>query len=148
MIRKSLLSILGLLVLASCSTMPDPAVSKYVTTEGAGFPCEFGGGYIKYGIAYTLNQAFVDPVYLTVEFENPSNPNSPLVSQFTVPAGSRDTIYINSPKMDSIQNNRNYKVVLKLFNNPERTGLFATHKDEVRLQLPKQMFNQIGIREL
>ena len=145
MIRNTFLSLATGLLLASCSTMPDPAKSKYVTTEGAGFG--MGQSELFYGITYTLNQQFSEKVYITIEFENPSNPSSPFIVKKYIPVGV--TSFPNeSPKFRTIRNNTNYSVVLRLYRDPNYTQLFATHTDQVRFSVPPEIMKIKGITEL
>ena len=143
--RNIILSLIACLVLASCSTMPDPAKSKYVTTEGAGFG--MNSGEIFYGITYTLNQTFTDKVYVTIEFENPSNPSQPYSIKKYIPVGVL-SFPNESPKFNAIRNNTNYKVVLKLYSDSGHTQLFATHIDHVRFSVPTELMAIKGISEL
>ncbi len=125
--------------------MPKPTVSKYVTTQGAGFV--INSGEIFYGPTYTLNQKFIERVYITVEFENPSNPKKPYIVKQYIPVGVT-AFSPNSPKFKAIRNNTNYKVVLKLYNNDKYTGLFATHIDHVRFSAHPEMFEILGITQI
>ena len=143
--RNIILSLIACLVLAACSTMPDPAKSKYVTTEGAGFG--INDGEVFYGITYTLNQTFADRVYISIEFENPSNPSQPYNIKKYIPVGI-SSFSNESPKFNAIRNNTNYKIVLKLYRDPEYTKLFATHIDHVRFSVPNELMEIKGISEL
>lgn len=139
------LGLLTMSLMASGAKMPDPAVSKYVTTKGAGF--NISEGRLFYTVNYKLNQTFTEKIFITIEFENPSDRNNPLIVNMEIAAGEK-SISLKSPEVTAIKNNTTYKIVLKLYNDAAHTDLFATHTDEDRLELPPELFTQLGIKEL
>jgi hypothetical protein len=120
--------------------LPKPAVTEYVKTEGAGFTVQ-DGYHIRYAMTYLLKKEVGDAPSYMVEFENPEDgklslANGGMLDEF------QTNIVVESPLLACIQNNRNYRVRLKLFSH---NRLVARHDDLVQFSLPRSMMTKVKL---
>ena len=150
-LHRYLISMVLVAVLASCASqpaptpqggdslpLPEPAVSEYVKTEGAGFTVQ-NDADIRYAMTYLLRKEVGDVPSFMVEFENPADgelslANGGMLDQF------QTEIAVKSPVLPCIENQRNYRVRLKLFSGNQ---LVAQHDDLVQFALPVSMMMRI-----
>mgnify|MGYP001560564375 CR=1 FL=1 len=122
--------------------MPEPAVSEYVRTEGAGFDVE-DGTRIRYSMTYLLRREIGDNPSFMVEFENPVDGRLSLANGGMLePSDTR--IVVSSPLLPCIENHRNYRVELKLFSVAQ---LVAQHNDLVQFSVPEDVMAEVGVKE-
>jgi len=111
------------LVLLGCQSLPSPATSKYVQTEGAGFGLV--KGQWRYGIKYIFRKQFNGQIKGTVEFENPKKLGDWLASTFTIEPGEMNK-FVSSEKLECIDNGKTYQIRLTLEN---QSGVIATYHE-------------------
>ena len=127
--------------------MPRPATTEYFKDLGGGFISS--GNTLTYAIQIQPRKPVNGPNtwYAQIEFENPENPQKPLV-QFIEFKPDEASFSLHSETIHSIKNHKTYKVILKAFQNPERTTLITIHETHVRFDIPDQLAASWGLKLL
>lgn len=140
----AIICVLSALSALPASANPKPTKSKYAEDLVAGFAV--GEGEIFYSVKYHIKDAVPRPVFAVVEFQNPSDRKAPFLVRADLTSG--DELAVESKPFKAIKNNKNYRVVLKLYADAERTDRIGVHKSKVRFSLPPPLAAQVGIELL
>ena len=132
--------------LASCgvATPPKPNVSGPIHTLGGGFLVS--EGQLKYGMTYEA-KSLPDPSYARAEFENPESREIPLKTDLGQ-LGLTSDIIVQSSLFSTIENHKNYWVVLYIYDDAAHTNLLHSHSDQVQFSMPSSLVSQLGLKEL
>ena len=122
---------------------PRPSKSEYLTTEGAGFMLDKANGAI-YAMTFSVNKEIKSPVFVTINFENPSDRKSPFRSDLTIAPGQHD-VMAESPGIKRIKSGKRYSVDVLLYADESRTLLIGRHSQKVAFDMPEEMATAFGI---
>ena len=107
-----------LVLLASCATsLPNKSAGNVLVVDGGGFLL-MGGSNVRYAMNYRLLSQSSGDMIARVSFENPADPQTPIVEVVQLPAGTTDFI-VQSPDLPCISNNQQYSTVVDV----ERAGV-------------------------
>ncbi len=114
---------------------PQPTESALFTTERTGFQIAYAQDTtqpeIRYWLRLSLNQPIERPMILRITFQNPRNPNMPLVQQERVEARI-PSVTIQSEPIWGLQRGETYEVLIEAFDTTgnrlgtHRQGVFST----------------------
>lgn len=141
-----IITLILVLTLAGCATSLtssnsssplSAASSEFLETSGGGFLLK--SGKPMYAMTYTAIKQIPSGVVLRVSFENPEEPNAPLVTE-VMPGGER--ILVRSKPLNAIKNRKNYKVIVELVKD---TQIISSHVQYVRFDMPDAILVQMGV---
>ena len=138
---KIIISLFLLFSIAAVSVAapPRPADTKYLKTEVGGFAIEKGKAL--YSLKYKIKKPFDKAISAEIQYENPDPNGKELVDEFMINPGQA-SISVESTVLSCIKNNKNYKVVLRLFDAGKQ---ITKHKDKVQFALPNEIIRQYKI---
>ena len=145
--RKSFIALILVLISVSlcvADSMPMPTKSKYFTTKGGGFVIKRQLKSFHYSISYIINKPFSTDIPIIVEFENPNDIENPLTFEGIIKANQSE-LHVQSELINSITNNKNYKVVLKAYKDNSYIELICEQIDHVRFQIPQSMVDALDL---
>ena len=148
MIRLFVAAFVILLMPSVALADADPATSEYLKTVGGGTALDTkdGNRFAYFGIVVAPTKPLPQGVVLVAEFENPSDPSSPLRTFYT-PKPDEKQITIRSEIYQCIANGRDYRVSIKIYADAEKKKLLSVHEQPIAFNVPKKMFAQMGLRE-
>jgi hypothetical protein len=133
--------LLAAVLMTSCATpgrvgvTPDPSTSDYFITRGAGFALKLDDQKkivsCQYSLLLVPRQTISRPLYLRTRFDNPADPNKPLVTDSDIQPGS-EKILISSPEVRGLQSHLNYKAEVLVFDSLDRIRQIGRHIQYVR----------------
>jgi hypothetical protein len=126
---------------------PPPATtSELLHTESAGFTMNDSLG-IVYAVTCSVRVEIGVPLYVTGQFENPSNRKAPLTVQQILPAGQR-VLTMGSSGFKRIKNGQTYKIEIFLYKDEARSLLLGKHLQKVYFSIPAKLAEVFGIELL
>ncbi|MGI9229127.1 MAG: hypothetical protein ACR2P9_04620 [Gammaproteobacteria bacterium] len=132
-----LISIGGCATVGIAPPIPKPQESEHFRTEGGGF--NMNESIVTCHITYTIKTQFQNNLKAKIEFENPVRGQEPLYTETNINIGDKE-LTVTSPPYPGIKNNKNYAVVLRVYDEEE---LVAEHKNDVQFALPEQILLQL-----
>ncbi len=126
-----------LLTLSAAAKTPRPQKSQYLRSESAGFVMSEEKGVI-YSLAFKSRQKLEAPLFVTVQFENPSNAATPLVLQTKLEPG-QEVLSVQSPRLTEITHDKVYQVEVLLYSDEARTALVGRHRQDVLFSVAPQL---------
>jgi hypothetical protein len=137
----------GWLLLGSAVAGPPmPVESQYLVTLSANFVI-VGREGVKYDMSFGVRQPFDRPVYLTVDFEDPEDPATPLFVEMELPAGQAK-VDVLSPAMKAVRNRKEYWVKVSIFEDARRKKPIGTHEQTLELKMPRGLLKALNVRLL
>ena len=142
--RLPLVAFLLLLTATTNFAAPKPARSEYLllTQAGITFAEERGAFYL---MSFDVLKPSTDRIYVLVQYENPEDPNAPLIDDLFLPPGAKE-INLQSPAFKTVRNRVRYKVELQLFADAQHTKLLGKHRQDVDFRAPKDLVSLITQR--
>jgi len=124
--------------------MPKATKTKYLKTVGAGFSIDRNAGAVYYSMNYQITEILQSPLYVTVQFQNPSNESAPfLLNAILKP--KQKAFRIESPTFKKIKNKHSYEVLIKLFDDEQYKNLVGEHPQKVFFSIPEKIAPHLGI---
>ncbi|MTW11769.1 hypothetical protein GM658_14275 [Pseudoduganella eburnea] len=114
-----------------------PTHSEYFVSVGAGVIQNREDPTSTFVIALAPNKPLPPNSTLLIEFENPSNPESPFVVVDKL--DEKGELHARSPKVDRIYNKRAYLVRTKLIGEGQK--ILSIHDQWIWFELPKELRN-------
>jgi hypothetical protein len=139
----------SLLLLAAPSwaqSRPDPVNSAYFTTFGGGmiFRTETKPPTPGYSLTLDLRQSIPAGAVAVFEFENPANSSKPVSATYVFKANEK-RITVLSPNLSCVTNGRNYRILVTLYSDAQRTRVLGTHEQAVNFTVTPPQVEQLGI---
>lgn len=117
---------------------PGPVTSEYLQTTLGGFRVDTKAKLIRYSVGFKIIKPLPNPAIVQVEFENPRDPDRPLVAGKKLT--SRDTQFsIESTPVHGLQAGHNYEVLVRIFGDEKRTKEIALHRQLIRSEIEQQL---------
>lgn len=126
---------------------PDPATSEYLRTVSGLFVYSKldNSNRLNIGLAPLKPALGRGSLYLEARFGNPQRRAEPLTKHVTVPAGSRQPVFLSSPPLHSMQDGRAYMVTVLIYADAAHKKLLGIHKQAIVYHaLPEDIFRQLG----
>jgi hypothetical protein len=139
----------SLLLLAAPSwaqSRPEPTRSAYFTTFGGGmiFRTETKPVTPGYALILDLRQKIPAGAVAAAEFENPANSSKPLAATHVFTANEQ-RITLLSPNLSCVTNSRNYRILVTLYSDAQRTRILGTHEQVINFTATPTQVEQFGI---
>jgi len=149
--RLTILAACLLLPLAGVAKPPMPAESEWLVTESALFSMLLDpkgqSGTVQYALELRLRKPVTETLYVTVDFENPLDKETPLFAEFEVAPGATHVAATSEP-ISAIHSRRKYLVKVWIYADVKRRQLLGTHEQLVEFNMPRGLLQQYGIRVL
>ncbi len=113
------------------STLPEPTMSKYLTTKMASFLINYEKMNLKYVLKFEANST---PLYLVTEFENPAG--GPSKTVHSKASKGKRIIEIESPPFDNAQHLKKYRTTTKIYSDEKHMKLLDKHVQYVLFRTP------------
>jgi hypothetical protein len=138
--------VLGSNVTTWAQSPPPAATSEFLHTVSAGFTLNDSVGVV-YAVTCSVRVEIGIPIYVTGQFENPSNRKSPLTVQQILPARQLE-LTMGSPAFRRIKNAQIYKIEIFLYKDEGRSQLIGKHLQKVYFGIPEKLAEVLGIELL
>jgi hypothetical protein len=152
MLRR--LTILTACVLLSASAgakPPMPVESEWLVTVEANFPGLLDpkglNGTLQYAMKFRLRKPVTETLYVTVDFENPQDKETPLFAEFEVAPGTTEFTAESEP-IHAIRARAKYLVKVWIYADVKRKQLLGTHEQPMEFNVPRQLLERYGITVL
>ena len=151
MMKRSNTIFMGVLILFTviilAESQPKMAVSEYFQTTGGGFISH--KDTLQYAVMIKPKKLVngTEKWYATIEYDNPAEKGKPWGQNLEFPA-TLEEFTLRSDSFSSIKNHKTYKVVLRAYQDAERSKLITTHEQGVRFDIPDKMAKEWGLRLL
>jgi hypothetical protein len=134
---------------AAAAGPPRPVESEWLGTKNGTFLTEGGprGRGIQYHLEFEFRKPVTQRLYVTVDFENPRDRESPMFAELEVPAGAT-VLEAKSDYFQGIRNGRKYLVKVWIYADLKRTQPLGTHEQQVLFKLPRELLQQLGVELL
>ena len=137
-----------LLATAAVARPPMPVESEWLVTKFGsilvnGDP-KGRAGTTQYQLEFELREPVTETLFVTVDFENPADKDSPLFAEFEVAPGATK-IEAKSEKMPAIRNRHKYKVKVWIYADVKRKQLLGTHEQLVLFDAPAELLERFGV---
>lgn len=137
---------LGLLSAGSLAAPPKPVESEYFFTRDAGIYIAGSEG-LRYSLFLELRKPLAASIYLTVDFEDPTDRDHPLFVEREVKAGESE-VQVRSEAFRAIRNGGKYLVKVWIYEDALRKKPLGTHEQLVQFKVPGAVFSTFGIEKL
>jgi len=128
--------------------MPPNAESEYLKTVAVGIslngnvePTE-----IKYAITLKARKPLPESAIAVLKFENP-DPRAAAVEALYEPKPDQKEMFVLSPSVACIVNQRYYRVVVTLFADHKRRDILGTHEQMVAFFMDPMLLRTLSVRE-
>jgi hypothetical protein len=130
---------------------PKPVESEWLVTESGTFFIDGDtrgrDGALCFHMEFRVRKPVTETLYVTVDFENPEDKDSPLFSEFEIAPGT--TIFeAKSEMIHAIRNRSRYRVKVWIYADVKRKELLGTHEQLVQFDMPRELLERFGIRLL
>ena len=139
-----LLALFLLIPVAHSSDPQAPSKSKYLATTAGGFIMRVGDAGAQYGLTFELRKKIKDPIFATVTFDNPGNPESPMVVEAQIAPGQK-SFTTTSPSFTVAENGRTYFVNVALYSDVSRSKILGEHRQGLLFYVDEQLAPRVGI---
>ena len=137
--KTKVTSLIAMLFLLFCystayseeSNLPEPTVSKYLTTKMAAFLINYEKGNLNYVLEFEASRT---PLYLATEFEDPTGEGSKIV--YSKILKGKKVVEVESPPFDNAQNLKKYRTTTKIYSDAKHSQLIDEHVQYVLFQIP------------
>lgn len=130
---------------------PKPVESEWLVTRTATFFIDGDArgrdGRLQYVVILGLRKPVTEKLYVTVDFENPQDRESPLFAELELAPGATE-LEARSGFFSSIRNRHKYQVKVWIYADVKRRQLLGTHEQRVLFDMPRGLLEQVGIRLL
>lgn len=134
---------------AASATPPEPAESRLLKVTGGGFTLDTGPSNVifKYAVTLEAKQPTHPSWYLTVAYENPTDPNAPLTQDLEV-APNQAVINCQSEEVRRLENGRDYVVTVRVYKDAGRRREIDRLSQRISFQMDMSLLNRIqdGLR--
>lgn len=96
-------------------TVPRPEESAYFYTVDYGFHISVREATVRYSLTLEPRSAVDRPLHLVVRYENPSDPDRPLVEEELAEPG--EYLFLQSPPLSGLEAGRVYRVEVLIFDD-------------------------------
>jgi len=100
---------------------PEPVKSEYFLTKIAGLTLDLKQKEIKYILGLQILKPFPAKSFVEVSFDNPSDPQKPLITNAFVDPQDKDLL-VYSPAAQNPQKGKYYKIETRVFTNEKKKG--------------------------
>jgi hypothetical protein len=101
-------------------------------------------GRVAYDMEFGLRKPVTQTLYVTVDFENPEDKETPLFAEFELAPGAT-AFKARSELIPAISNRQKYLVKVWIYADVKRRQLLGTHEQLVLFQMPGDLARQLGI---
>ncbi len=140
-----------LLGAAAFAGPPKPVESEWLVTGEGGFIVmgdpKGRDGAVLYQLEFQLRKPVTETLYVTVDFENPQDRDTPLFAEFEVAPGAT-SFEAKSELIHAIRNRQEYRVKVWIYADVKRRQLLGTHEQPVLFKMPREFLEQFGVRLL
>ena len=130
---------------------PMPAESEWLMTRSGTIMVEGDpkgrDGRLRYLLEFGLRKPVTEVLYVTVDFENPLDKETPLFAEFEIAPGATG-FEAKSEEFAAIRNRRKYQVKVWLYADVKRKQLLGTHEQQVLFQMPPELLERFGVQLL
>lgn len=127
--------------------LPKASTSEYLETTAAGLNIAGGPKPLFYSLILSVRKKLDAPVYVRTLFERPGHPEKPLVEETRIEPG-KDSILLESPLFQGIENNTTYSVTVILFADEGYEKEIGRHDQDVHFSVPsKRHFKRLGLKK-
>lgn len=109
---------------------PEPVTSEYFKTSSAGLVLDLKRREFRYVLGLEILKPFSAPVVAQVEFEDPRDPDNPLIVLAEIDPGE-EKLSVKSPAVSSPQKDKYYKIDVSVFKRPDKKELVARHSQKI-----------------
>lgn len=136
---------------ARLGPLPDNAASEYMRTLSTGVSCDW---YERprplhvFSLRVQVRQDVPVGAFLEAQFENPKDPEHPLLATATIEASGfpevkQDSVFFISPKVDTIRC-KNYQATVRLYRSRESGELLGTHHQLIQSRIDSALWETYG----
>jgi len=112
---------------------PSATISDYFETTGGGFLTEVKDGIlvVKYSLALKKLKEIPADAFIEVEFQNPKDKSKPILIKYK-PNPADQELNFESPSMNGFKAYKNYKIIVRLYENDSKIRLLGTHEQSIQ----------------
>ena len=137
---------LALLSAGSLAAPPPRTESGYFVTRAADIAFTGGEG-LRYTLSLELRRPLTAPIYITVDFEDPTDRDHPFFVEREVKQ-DESVVQVRSEPFHAIKNGGNYLVKVWIYEDALRRKPLGTHEQLVKFKVPGAFFSTFGIEKL